>query len=103
MPKGTPFRMTFRAIFEDGVAFLENGPMTIIQQGKEPVHPEFPKMEAAVGGNISDLGGYYKELDYFVERIQRDWPLEVVTPQTSRDSLALVLEEIRQIKARGGA
>ena len=102
LPKGTPFKMTFRAIFENGVAYWENGPMTIIEQGKPPEIPEFPKMKAAGGGNISDLGGYYHELRYFVEHVTSGEPLKTVTPQTSRESLALVLEEIKQIKTKAG-
>ena len=68
--------------------------------GKDPVVPEFPKMEAAGGGNISDLGGYFVELKYFVDRVLSGEPFEVVTPQTSRRSLELTLEEIAQIKSK---
>jgi len=100
LPVGTPFKMTFRAIFENGVAFWENGPMTIIEQGKAPETPEFPKMKASGGGNISDMGGYFHELKYFVDHVNSGLPLETVTPQTSRDSLRLVLEEIRHIQSR---
>lgn len=100
LPNHTPFRMTFRAIFEGGAVFMENGPMTIYQNGREPIVPEFKKMEAQGGGNLSDLGGYYLELEYFVDHIRSGRPLEVVTPQTSRESLAVVLDEIAQIKSR---
>lgn len=98
-PEGTPFRMTFRANFEKAAVFMDGGPMTIYQDGKDPLIPEFAKMNAEGGGNISDLGGYYAELEYFVNRMTSGQPLETVTPETSRASLALVIEEIRQIKA----
>jgi predicted dehydrogenase len=97
-PAGTPFRMTFRANFERGAAFMDGGPMTIYENGKKPFTPEFKKMEAQGGGNLSDLGGYYLELEYFVDGIQKGLPLEIVTPESSRETLKLVLEEIRQIK-----
>ena len=100
LPKKTPFRMTFRAIFERGAAFFENGPLTIYRPGAKPKAVEFPKIAAKGGGNISDLGGYYLELKYFVERVRDGKRLEIVTPQTSRASLALVLREIEQIKRR---
>lgn len=97
-PAETPFRMTFRANFESGAVFMDGGPMTIYEEGKKPFTPEFKKMEAQGGGNLSDLGGYYLELEYFVDRIQKGLPLEVVTAESSRETLKMVLEEIRQIK-----
>ena len=59
LPAGTPFKMAFRAVFENGAAIMDGGPLTIYENGKTPRVPEFPKMQAAGGGNISDLGGYY--------------------------------------------
>jgi len=100
LPARTPFRMAFRAIFERGAVIMESGPMTIYEEGKEPVQPEFDKMEAAGGGNISDLGGYYHELKYFADCIEDNAPFTVSTPASSRQSLATALEEIRQVKAR---
>ncbi|MCC7433197.1 MAG: Gfo/Idh/MocA family oxidoreductase [Methanoregulaceae archaeon] len=100
LPSHTPFKMAFRAIFERGAAIMDAGPLTIYEPGKEPVVPEFAKMEAQGGGNISDLGGYYHELRYFVDRVNAGQPLEIVTPLTSRTSLETTLEEIRQLKSR---
>ena len=99
-PAKSPFRMTFRAAFENAAVFMDGGPMTIYQDGKEPIVPEFPKMSAEGGGNVSDLGGYFMELKYFVDQVSQGLPLETVTPETSKASLALALEEIRQIKAQ---
>jgi predicted dehydrogenase len=100
LPSHAPFKMAYRAIFERGAMIMDAGPLTVFEPGKEPVIPEFPKMEAAGGGNISDLGGYYHELRYFVESIQSGAPPKIVTAESSRDSLELTLEEIRQIKSR---
>ncbi len=100
LPTKTPFKMMFRAIFERGAAIMDGGPLTIYRPDQEPEQPSFAKMEAQGGGNISDLGGYYHELAYFVDRLKSGQPLETVTPQTSRESLRWTLEEIRQIKAR---
>lgn len=97
LPHQTPFKHAFRAIFERGAAIMDAGPLTIYEEGKDPVVPEIPKMEASGGGNISDLGGYYHELKYFADRILSGAPLETVTPQSSRQSLETTLEEIRQI------
>lgn len=99
LPSHTPFKMAFRAIFERGAAIMDGGPMTIYEQDREPRVPEFPKMAASGGGNISDLGGYYVEIDYFVDRVLGGEPFEIATAQTSRRSLAFVLEEIGHIRA----
>jgi predicted dehydrogenase len=100
LPEKTPFKMAFRAIFEDGAALMDGGPMTIYRNGAEPFSPEFPKMEAQGGGNISDLGGYYVEIKYFVDRLKAGLPFEVVTPESSIASLETALEEIRQVRQK---
>lgn len=100
LPSHTPFRMAFRAIFERGAAIMDLDPMTIFEDGNQPVVPDFPKMEAQGGGNISDLGGYYYELEHFIDCIEEGRDSDIVTPQTSLLSLKTTLEEIRQLKAR---
>jgi predicted dehydrogenase len=97
LPAKTPFKMTFRAIFEKGAVIMEDGPMTIYDGG-EPQIPTFDKREAAGGGNISDMGGYYHEIAYFVDCVTNDKPFEVTTPKSSRESLETTLEEIRQVR-----
>ncbi|MEQ1822598.1 MAG: Gfo/Idh/MocA family oxidoreductase [Fimbriimonadaceae bacterium] len=100
LPHHVPFKMSFRAIFERGAMIMDGGPLTVYEVDKDPVIPEFPRMEAAGGGNISDLGGYYHELKYFADSLEAGRPFEIVTAQSSKDSLELTLEEIRQIKGR---
>ena len=78
---------------------MDGGPLTIYRPGAEPEVPEFAKMEATGGGNISDLGGYYRELDYFVDCVSNGRPVERCQPESSRDSLRVVLEEIGLAKA----
>jgi predicted dehydrogenase len=99
-PQNTPFRMTFRAMFERGAAIMEGGPLTIYRDGQSPEVVEFAKMATSGGGNISDLGGYFVELKDFIEHLEAGQPTTVVTPQTSRRSLEVALEEIAQIKAK---
>ena len=100
LPSSAPFKHAFRAIFEKGLVMMDSAPLTVYEDGKAPHQPEFEKMAATGGGNISDLGGYYHELKYFVDRVSAGLPLEVVTPESSRQSLATTLEEIRQIRTR---
>lgn len=103
LPSHTPFKMAFRAVFERGAAIMDGGPLTIYEDGQDPVVPEFPKMAAAGGGNISDLGGYYHELKYFVDCLNNGRSVEIATPETSRQSLATVLSEIGMMKSRNSA
>lgn len=100
LPKHAPFKMAFRAIFEDGCVIMDGGPMTIYQGDNEPEVPQFEKMSAAGGGNISDLGGYFHEIKYFVGCILADKTPQVVTPETSRQSLDYTLQEISQLKQK---
>lgn len=100
LPSHTPFKMAFRAVFERGAAIMDGGPMTVYEDGKQPEIPAFEAMKAEGGGNISDLGGYYHELRYFVDRLNANEPFETVTPQSSRLSLKTVLAEIEQIRER---
>jgi len=99
LPPKTPFKMAFRAIFEKGAAIMDGGPLTIYSHDADPLVPEFPKMEAAGGGNISDMGGYYHEIKYFVDRVQSGEPFEVTNAASSRRTLEVTLDEIRQAKA----
>jgi hypothetical protein len=92
--------MSFRAIFEQGAVIWDGGPMAVYEKGKDPYIPEFPKMEAKGGGNISDLGGYYVEIDHFVEKVLSNKPFDVTTPETSLQSLKITLKEIELSKAR---
>ncbi|AIE85304.1 Gfo/Idh/MocA family protein [Fimbriimonas ginsengisoli] len=103
LPPKTPFKMAFRAIFERGAAIMDGGPLTIYAEGAEPQTPEFEKMSTAGGGNISDLGGYYHEIKYFVDRVLSSEPFEVTDAQSSRRSLEVTLEEIHQAHGRQAA
>lgn len=100
LPPQTPFKMAFRAIFEQGAIIMDGGPLTVYEKDKAPFVPEFDKMEAKGGGNISDLGGYYHEIAHFVDRVLTDKPFDVTTPDTSIESLRLTLREIELSKKR---
>lgn len=97
---GTPFKMAFRAVFERGTAIMDGCPLTIYREGRDPDVPEFPKMQAQGGGNISDMGGYYHELRYFVDCVLDGRPLDRCTPESALRSLEFTLAEIAQVKSQ---
>lgn len=103
LPAKAPFKMSFRAIFERGLVNWDGGPLTVYEEGKEPVQPELTKMAAkGIGGNISDLGGYYFELAYFYDCIRAGLPVARLTPESSKASLDLCLMEIALAKKAAG-
>lgn len=99
LPAGAPFKMAFRAVFERGFVMMDGGPMMVFEAGKPAEQPAFAKQAIEGGGNISDLGGYYPEVEYFVAGLASGEAFEACTPESSRRSLAYALEEIRQIKS----
>jgi predicted dehydrogenase len=100
LPQGAPFRMEFRAVFEKGAMIYRDGELWTYGDGTATKFAA-PQMEASgAGGNLSSLGGYYNELAYFIECIASDRMPAVVTPESSRESLRYVLEEVRQIEER---
>ena len=66
LPASFPFEMAFRVTFEKGVIKYTNAGFTLYtNEGATPI--KLDKREIAVegGGNISDLGGYFNEMEYF--------------------------------------
>jgi UDP-N-acetylglucosamine 3-dehydrogenase len=98
LPPTTPFKMSFRAIFERGSAIWDGGPFTIYPEDGEPEVPVFEQMSAEGGGNISSLGGYFHEMDYFLKCLESGRPVEQCTPESARRSVEVCLSEIHQVK-----
>lgn len=96
LPATHPFEATFRVVFEKAVVELGNGKfMLYTADSAEEIKIEKAKTLAAVeGGNISDLGGYYNELVYFVERAKNNEGIGNATVSQAVESLKFVLEEI---------
>jgi len=101
LPPGYPFEMNFRAIFEKGTLFYSslNTPMTLYRpSGKNSlVKVPQPKVKGGAGGkggNITSLGGYFNEIQYFLNCLDRGRKPETATAEDAHDSVALVLREI---------
>lgn len=99
MPDKFPFTMAFTANFEKGTVEY-NSRHNIFNIYKTTGETESPKlgveMEAkGTGGNISSLGGYVKEIEYFLNYcLGQDVP-KIITPEEAVESLRLVLEEMK--------
>jgi len=101
-PQKFPFCMSFRALFERGILEYNSNATPTLKcypaDGGKPRAVRPPK--ARVGsitsvGNISDLGGYYNEIKYFVDCLRKGQSPAVTTPEDARESLGLVLQELR--------
>lgn len=101
------FRMGFQALFEKACIDFDSGksPTLIVTENDgapEPLAFDAPATgESKSGdGNISSLGGYFNELQAFVDHILRGVPPADATLEDARASLAVVFAEIESARAQ---
>ena len=74
-PSSFPFEMSYVAAFEKAtIQFSSIHGLTVYPDGSACFCPELNKecsAQSDAGGNISDLGGYYNELYYFIDCINK--------------------------------
>ena len=101
-PADFPFTATFTVRLEKATIALESGKLMVYPWEGAAFQPELAREFEAdndIGGNISDLGGYYNELKYYVEGLQGKNDLSVATVAEAVKSAKLVLKEA---EAAGG-
>ncbi|MBA7635522.1 Inositol 2-dehydrogenase/D-chiro-inositol 3-dehydrogenase [subsurface metagenome] len=103
LSKSYGFMQEIRGVFEDGTVLEYNSKnQPLIIYGKEKaVLVNIPKLKVdsvEAGGNISKLGAYYNEVKYWIECLQNDKYPERVTPEDAKESLEIVLKEIKSAK-----
>ncbi|MCA0757326.1 Gfo/Idh/MocA family oxidoreductase [Paenibacillus sp. N4] len=84
------FAMTFRVNFEGGNLVFENNRLKVNPNGGPGFFAELPE----------DMG-YYRELRYFIEAVDKGKPVSVCTPESAVESLEIVEAEIRSADANG--
>ncbi len=106
-PSGFPFEMEYRMRFEKAaVAFNSAKNPSLMVYGEdgtvlEPtIEKDFVSQNGKLGGNISSLGGYYKELRYFVECLKQGKEPEISPLEEGIESFRLTMKEIET--AMGG-
>ena len=85
MPPGFGFNMGFTARFEAGAVVFDlnaGKPLTVYRLGGEDETPEMPPND-----------GYFNEIEYFLDCIERDEDPKTSTPAESRDAVAIALAE----------
>jgi predicted dehydrogenase len=98
-PEKYPFNMGYRVNFEKGAAIFDSSrsPGLLVYPLKgEPEAPKFKTLarESEQGINISSLGAYYKELEYFTGCLTRGQPFDLACLDLVSGSLELALREI---------
>ena len=84
MPAGFGFNMGITARFEKAALTFDLGkPLTIYQEGKEPETPKMPE----------PADGYFAEIAYFLDCIERNATPSLSTPAQSRDAVMIALAE----------
>jgi len=100
-PSKWGFQMAFQAVYEKAVLDFDsaNGKGLMICQGnEEPAPMEVSKPDTGSSqsgeGNVSDLGGYFNELQYFTNCLKTGKKPEIATLQEARDAVAMALKEV---------
>jgi len=91
-----PFTALFTAVFEKGTVDFDcrREKSLAIYTADKVEYPEIKVTKAEdAGGNISVLGGYFEEIKYFVNCVEKDQKPEIVTAIDARNSLEIVLLE----------
>lgn len=96
-PGNYPFEMYFRVKFERAVAeFSSAGLKLYADGGCEDVQLEKKQLSVAGGGNISDLGGYYNELEYFTDCLKAGRKPEKAGLADAAESVRFIREEMKK-------
>ena len=89
-----PFSMSYRAVFEKGIIEYKNGILTLYHQSGETLVIDIHHEPINSQFNINEAGGYYNEIEYFLNCVKTNHSPEVITPQESVECLKL-LEKLK--------
>ena len=108
LKKAFPFVMTLLVQFDKASIKLDTSAETTLvvykEDGSEYI-PELPKVEVGksteTSGNISDLGGYFLELKYFIDCVKAGKKPEILTPEDAMLAVKVCLAAIKSAKNNG--
>lgn len=103
-PSNFRFTMAYCVRFEKATVYHDSGAgeFFVYPDGGEPFTPTLEKVDigAAGNGNISDLGGYYNELEYFVKLLDNPSLPQIASLKEGARSVELALDGIEMSKCR---
>ena len=96
LPSSYAFSANFRVVFEKATVENAGGKfMLYTNEGASEIKIEKKVSVSSVkGGNLSDLGGHYKELAYFTERAAAGEKIERAALGDSVSSLEFIIKEL---------
>jgi len=98
-PDNYPFSMNFRVKLEKATITYDIDGLTVYTTDGRKIKPELQKAvnaDIGLGLNVSDLGAYFNELEYFTRRLSEGKPLEKAPLDEAVKSARLVWAEIEQ-------
>lgn len=102
-PEDLPFDASFCVRFEKATFILDATSFKVYYEGgghEDVVIKNEFEAKTDLGGNISDLGGYYNELKYFIDKIAGGQEPEIAPLSEGVKSVLLMLDEVESV---GGA
>ena len=104
------FQMAFQALFEKGTVEMDSNKtpsITFVLEGKPRETLEVKAVQAGAStaktGNISSLGGYFLELEYFIQCLEKKKTPAIATPDQALESVRVTLAEIKSAQQNGKA
>ncbi len=102
-PEGFPFSMYFCARFEKATVVYDSGAGSFMlyelgREGAPILKEEAFCAKSSSGGNVSDLGGYYNELKYFLDRLENPALPDIASLEEGASSVKLALRELAEGK-----
>lgn len=105
-PKHYTFNMGFEAIFEKGAVIYQSNnqkPLMCILEGKRSkeirIEQAGPQKSKIKTGNLSQLSGYYNELEYFTHCLKTNTPPEIATISQAINTIQVLRAEIDSAKS----
>ena len=88
--KDMHFQSLFRVNFEKGAVVCEKGKLVVSPNGEPSFEPE-----------LSSDSGYYREIRYFLDRLEDRKPIETAPLSSTRNTIRLALAERLSAQRKG--
>ena len=95
-PQKFPFAMEYRAIFENATVVYADGKLMVYTNDDATEIDQKIEVSSVgdLGGNLSDLGGYYNELRYFYDCLINNKPMTIAPLSEGIASVNFIYKEI---------
>ncbi|HEY8443376.1 MAG TPA: Gfo/Idh/MocA family oxidoreductase [Clostridia bacterium] len=98
LPSTYAFEMYYRAVFEKAVVEFSSVRGLKVYTEEKAFTPELKKLnmtnEDNLGGNISDLGGYFNELQYFTDCLAKGEKVEKASFEHGAEAVRFIEKEL---------